>query len=200
MRSTVLYLARQHCNRPSAALHSIWRWKTTTDYLLRSTLSGESTADSLLRYTLISVYLLRPTIFCTPLHSVCRDDCRISASVYSIWWFYITSDYLLRSDYLLHLTLSGETIADSRLHSSLFGMTTSFLLYSTLGRRQPTIYSAPLHFTPLRSTSLHSIWRYYNRLYSDGQINRQRSGQSSVLLRMSDRATDRVTDNAAVSA
>jgi hypothetical protein len=75
MRSSLFYQARQHGNRLSAALHSIWRYKTATDYLFRFTLSGESTADSLLRSIPISVYLLRLTIFCTAIHSVCRDDC-----------------------------------------------------------------------------------------------------------------------------
>jgi hypothetical protein len=67
LSSTVFYLARQHYNRLSAALHSIWRYWTTNDYLLRSTLSGEITADSVTFYSDRRYYI------------------GLYASLYSVW-------------------------------------------------------------------------------------------------------------------
>jgi hypothetical protein len=80
--------------RIEAVFVQVFRWSDTTDYLLRSTLSGETTADSLLRSTLsvettaehlltiicaLTIYCssfclarLQLTLYCTPLF-VCHD-------------------------------------------------------------------------------------------------------------------------------
>jgi hypothetical protein len=139
----VLYSASREYSRLSAlsAPYFSARWyNIISEHLLRSTISGgirlqpsiycaplslssdETTADSLLRSTMISCdrlssahgiseYLLRLTIFCTPLHSVYRNDCRPSAAFHSISWYYIKADYLLRSHYPLHLTLPCDATA-----------------------------------------------------------------------------------------
>jgi hypothetical protein len=68
--SALLSPAVQHYNRQFDALYGILSGETTLKptisyaplYLSRSTLSGETTADSLLRSTLISYAALTPTI------------------------------------------------------------------------------------------------------------------------------------------
>jgi hypothetical protein len=66
---------------------------------------------------------------------------------YLLRWRNVTSHFLLHADFILHITLPGETTADSLLHSSI---TTNFLLCSFLSSETIAgylFYYAPLHCT-----------------------------------------------------
>jgi hypothetical protein len=120
-----------------AALHFIWWYKTTIEYLLRS-LSSENTAGSLLRSTMISNSLLRPTIFCT------RDQRLPTAT-----------------DYLLH---SAPLCPSRRLPTVCCYLFYLMVIhYSRLSSELPlSIVPYPaLRDYSLLSAALFSIWHYY---------------------------------------
>jgi hypothetical protein len=131
--SALLCPAFQQCNQLFASIYGILSGETTADCLLRSTLSGDTTADSTVSETIANSAMLRSILTSRtrlPL-TICRAPL-----------------YLVVLDYLLRYILTGETI---------------HLL-------QPTIHWASLHYclASLKPTTywalLYLMVLHYSRL------------------------------------
>jgi hypothetical protein len=157
LRCAPLYLTAVGYNQLSAAMCSILFGDTIADSLLppvSSTLIGDNTSNTTICYT-----------------ALCLALSALYGPQFSIRWYKITTDYLLRCAPLhlerLELTLCYALLCSTVQHHNIFGTASQHIVWfaalrSTLFGEASTGYLLfLLYILYLLFAALYPVWRYY---------------------------------------